>query len=86
MDKHSLLMRLVDYVKLMIASGSIPIDSPVGMAYRDYTLADSTPTSSDIDTVNTLVEQWKRTVPKVQHVWGVEEFLKWAQQQTRKSS
>ena len=27
--------------------------------------------------VTSLVERWKETIPKVQHVWGVQSFLDW---------
>lgn len=30
------LKRLLDYIRLQIASGTIGADSPVGIAYRDY--------------------------------------------------
>lgn len=28
-----------------------------------------------------LIDKWKATIPNVQHVWGVDAFLKWANEQ-----
>ena len=31
--------------------------------------------------ITPLVEQWKLTIPKIQHVWGVDAFLEWVRKQ-----
>lgn len=41
----------------------------------------SASTNSAMDAILALYKQWEATTPKVQHVWGVQEFIRWAQEQ-----
>jgi hypothetical protein len=34
-----------------------------------------------IDALLVLYERWKDTIPKVQHVWGAQEFIQWMKEQ-----
>ena len=43
--------------------------------------AHSAPHNSAMDAILALYKRWEATTPKVQHVWGVQEFIRWAQEQ-----
>ena len=43
--------------------------------------APSASTNSAMDAILALYKRWEATTPKVQHVWGVQEFIRWAQKQ-----
>lgn len=38
-------------------------------------------TTNTVDAIRALYKQWDATTPKIQHVWGVQEFIAWAEKQ-----
>ena len=47
----------------------------------ELVVAQKPTTNSAMDAILALYKQWEATTPKVQHVWGVQEFIRWAQEQ-----
>jgi len=42
--------------------------------------APSAAPNSAMDAILALYKRWEATTPRVQHVWGVQEFIRWAQE------
>lgn len=43
--------------------------------------ADQDPGSDTVEVLLSLYKRWEETTPKIQHLWGAQEFIRWVREQ-----